>query len=843
MLSELIRDISKRIYSLFVVNTYAAGIQQKDGRYITKYIPVSAELIERMISSNGSMGCYQQGYKTGYIKWICLDFDCKDKNNPDLIKLYEEIICPVKKTLDQIGLRYLTEFSGRRGIHIWIVFNKIIKKEIGFAVLEEILKRSGMAVFESEKWGLDLFPATDSSRGNKVGKQVKFPLSCHQSGAMSFLFEGAFHFYENCGSEEFFTEQLDILNRYTPNEWESVIERLGIDAEFKQAYSFKFRQYKIFGCVKTTTDEVIEILSQINVFDSIFKRMKSGRALSKDWTVLLGTLAHCDEDGSILKALLEEFPNYDEKLTLSNIVKLRDSYYPATFGYLYQLYGMEKEEWLLPDETGLSYLLQKKGIDHSVRMSGKDKTFSELQGLYDVENTIRKEQKYLLDNDEAPDVHIWNLLHMYNNYDRMKLKNEIEQIESSGHYYCNDVSFRVFERIESEKKTRKMVSLSAHDRILTTHLALLFYRSFKMKHQIWSSSFSYIPALTSKNDIFFAWYSSWSFFIHQLKAVLEVPFFDEFSIFYIDLKGFYDHVDFVVISDYISKSIEETPRNILNGLIEINDSIMTKMNSGLRKGVPQGPAYARIIAEVFLGIVLDDIIQQYSNFVTIYRYVDDIVVLCKPGFDHKKLFSYTVKNLVSKGLPVNMDKSCCFGLIKNLSEKERRLILHSENFIYDLRNARDGHILLTYEKKDNLLKYVQSIESFDINLVGLFFGSETSDVAKRWCFTEHGSEIIKEKYGRGSNYKRFYQYLFSDNDLIREVIEKNWLEEMPLDSINFSNYISVLYISLQTNKIDMIGFGLLRDNHLVKIKNSEGISLEDKTVLDSLLRIELVPNK
>lgn len=36
MVDQIIQNIAQLEYSLFVVNTYAAGIQQNDGRYITK---------------------------------------------------------------------------------------------------------------------------------------------------------------------------------------------------------------------------------------------------------------------------------------------------------------------------------------------------------------------------------------------------------------------------------------------------------------------------------------------------------------------------------------------------------------------------------------------------------------------------------------------------------------------------------------------------------------------------------------------------------------------------------------------------------------------------------------
>ena len=114
-INQIIKDIANVEYSLWVVNTYAAGIQQPNGRYITKYFPMSTFVIENMLLRHGSMGCYQQGYKTNRIKWICFDFDCKDKRNPDVYGLYKKCVLPFTNMLDELEIKYLTEFSGRRG--------------------------------------------------------------------------------------------------------------------------------------------------------------------------------------------------------------------------------------------------------------------------------------------------------------------------------------------------------------------------------------------------------------------------------------------------------------------------------------------------------------------------------------------------------------------------------------------------------------------------------------------------------------------------------------------------------------------------------------------------------
>ena len=92
---------------------------------------------------------------------------------------YEEIIVPVTEFLNRKGIHYMTEFSGRRGIHVWVIFDQIIGKELGFRILNEILQNIPIEQHADFGWGLDKFPATDSKKNNKVGKQVKFPLSTH----------------------------------------------------------------------------------------------------------------------------------------------------------------------------------------------------------------------------------------------------------------------------------------------------------------------------------------------------------------------------------------------------------------------------------------------------------------------------------------------------------------------------------------------------------------------------------------------------------------------------------------------------------------------------------------
>ena len=113
---------------------------------------------------------------------------------------------------------------------------------------------------------------------------------------------------------------------------------------------------------------------------------------------------------------------------------------------------------------------------------------------------------------------------------------------------------------------------------------------------------------------------------------------------------------------------------------------MKQLQNGRRIGVPQGPAYARIIAEMFLDRLLEFACRRFdhSKFY-MYRYVDDIVFFCNPDFDGKVLFEELTGFLPSAGLPVNLEKSTSFGKISSLTDEEKSVLLHKDSFNYELK--------------------------------------------------------------------------------------------------------------------------------------------------------------
>ena len=103
----MLDELAQLLYNTFVVNRRAIAVQKSDGNYITQYTNVTKHDVYTMLKEEKSIGTYQQLYKSPYLKWICLDFDCRDKDNPNLEELYKDCIFPINKYLKTKQIKYL----------------------------------------------------------------------------------------------------------------------------------------------------------------------------------------------------------------------------------------------------------------------------------------------------------------------------------------------------------------------------------------------------------------------------------------------------------------------------------------------------------------------------------------------------------------------------------------------------------------------------------------------------------------------------------------------------------------------------------------------------------------
>lgn len=820
----MLKKIANKIFDLFVVNRNAMAVQLKDGNYVTKYVKVTENDIYCMLKEKKSIGSYQQLYKSPYVKWICFDFDCKSKENPNMEELYRSCTLPLNKLLIERNISFVNEFSGRRGIHTWVIFSDYIKKNEAFSILKKI-KQLANFEYNIELFGLDEFPATPNSRGNILGKQVKVPLSIHSKGKQSYLFVGEYK--EIKYDDNFYEKQLQILNSIKKNKSSEVIKNLQLK---KQQDNVSYERMFITESLECTSKQIVDILSTTKVYRQIFDRLFHGTALFKDWLVMLGTLGKMQSNKEILYDVFKYCPNFSEEETKRRIEQFGNIYYPATFNYLYNLYDLNIEKGINPNENGLQYLIRH--IDSQIVIHNFDE--NETNILKYSKYTLEKEIKYLFSNDEVPVVSIYlDLLHM-TSYDNKKIDNTIEQIMRGENIQIEPGEIFIFERIENKTKTRKMVSLNAYDRVLTSHMALKLFYGVNRKIR----SFSYNPNYLSKNDLFFHWYNSWGNYLDHIRRFLGIDLYESMNVITLDVYHFYDSIDFLGIYKLFDSYIDEKQKNILEKLISFNEKVMRNIN-GNRVGVPQGPAYARMIAETFLGILIENILDEMNiekDKIFVYRYVDDIIIFHDETINSEYIYDFFSKKFSMYGLTLNQEKSKIYGKIKELSDDQRNEIMRTNQFQYGLKISEYSYLLEDDYIKQKAARIIEKKGKFDISDISFFFSRYAEERAKIYFFNMYYKQIFACKFGRGSGYTLFYKFIFENEDLLEKCIQESLFDIIPKNSINFSCCLARIYYSVRNKEISFNLYEQLRRLYILEIKNSinEIERKEDRSIVLAL---------
>lgn len=820
----MLKEISQMLFDLFVINRKAIAVQASDGTYRTQYVTVTANDILCMLQEKKSLGTYQQLYKSPFLKWICLDFDCNDKSNPDLDCLYAACIKPINDFLSIKNINFINEFSGRRGIHIWILFDRLIEKNLAYEILEKILSYSSITI-NTDKYGLDKFPATANSKGNIIGKQVKIPLSMHKKGTQSYFFKGKF--LKKDDKSDFYEEQLTLLKSIKSNKIEDVLIALDI----KEKPQTFFKRLFVSEEIDIEASKVIDVLSQTLVYKQIFKRFLSGQAIQKDWFVLLGTFGQINNSSDFLLGILQYSPNYSPEETKEKIKKYGSKYFPATFDYLYKLYDIEREEFINPNETGLEYLLRILQIPITL----KEWNYNETIFLQTCSYTKEKEIKYLLSNDEVPVVSIFLDLSYFTKNDISQIDNFIKAISNGKIQEYNIKSFYSFKRIESDERIRTMVSLNAYDRVLTTHLALKL--AYNLSDKI--KSYSYNPNFLSQTDIFFHWFTSWGNYLDNIKRYIDLDLYDNVRVITIDIKHFYDSIDFLGITSILNENLNTEEKNIMQFLILYNEQLMRLCSvDESRKGVPQGPAYARIIAEIFLSCLIDKIKEEFKKqnaTIDIFRYVDDIIIFNNSEISDKAIYDRFSSIFAMYGLSLNVEKSRIHGKIKDLTTEEKDRITRKNQFQYELKESPYSYLF----SEEDIIAAVKNVilqkSYFDINDINYFFSKCMNKQAKKEFFYNCYTDVFNCNYGRGSTFTLFYDFVFDNPDILDFCLTKSALLTIPLNTINFSCFLASLYYALKECKISKSHQQIISDNFLKKIELTVVDSIEDKTIIESII--------
>ena len=163
---------AQQIFEIFIHRKDVFSTQQKTGAYFPTKRPITIKDIQRHLDGEITIGAYCLN-TDNTIKWACVDVDGDKTLTPEQNKTIE-----YPKSLIIYNLfpefKRLLEWSGRKGYHIWIFFNKPTLASYAQRLVLARLNRIGMGHHE-------VFPKQITLNENrKYGNLVKLPCAVHK---------------------------------------------------------------------------------------------------------------------------------------------------------------------------------------------------------------------------------------------------------------------------------------------------------------------------------------------------------------------------------------------------------------------------------------------------------------------------------------------------------------------------------------------------------------------------------------------------------------------------------------------------------------------------------------
>lgn len=800
-MDDLYEKISKLLFKRFVVNPSAVAIQHEDGRYVTLKTSITSDMIRMMLIGGYSLGTYQQQPYNDKLKWICFDFDVKKKtdNYQELIELKEKYIIPFTKSLKEKNISFITEFSGRRGFHIWIFFDQIISKNLAYTIINSLCQDIYDEINVDSKFNIDLFPKTKSGKiPNKYGLQVKLPLSKHKSsGTYSYFIKDIerFDFRKIYKLDKLFLEaQCDIIKGIDENDVTTLLKNCNISVNTKEEFVDYHKQFiNVNSNIKLA--DIKYVFCNEKALSMIWNGISLGVLNSFERILLVGIFSHMSCGEEILHEILKKQNNYNKIITQEMIRKYKKFMFPVTFKYLYQYYHLqncpEERKNIYIDDYIFDYL----GITvDKYELLSRDK-----KSINFIKDIVNKEINYFYYNDEVYNFEVLNDMKFFTYYDFSNIQDYINDVEKGIKDIPNIIEYYSYVRKENDKE-RILITLGAKERIITTALVNKLIRYCQEDYK----SYSYHLNLGIGGDVFYPWITSWNRYKNDVSQYFNIPFFEDYIFLKIDFKNYYNNIYLQSVFeqfDNIEKFIHRDEFiNIYRYLLNFNEKIMMKIYNNIQ-GVPQGPAYARVLVELTMDRLINQFFMQNGEFskLKMYRYVDDIFVF---GMDKIQMYDFLEKFcefFETRSLFLNRQKTKIYGRIKDLLPQDRLEFAEFKDFNYDifqLNNCSDD-IFDQEQFETDYLKFIYRKKEWDINDTNLIFSDKIDNAVKEKFYQQFNHQIITSELGRGSLFRKFYDYIFADSIKSKKFFENRMFDIVPEESINQANLICSLIMNFK----------------------------------------------
>ncbi|MTI71426.1 MAG: hypothetical protein FH751_14365 [Firmicutes bacterium] len=809
-MKELKKEISKKLNEFFVINRHVYAEQKSDGNYATIYKRFDALKIYNMIENKKSILAYME--KHGKIKWICFDFDIESKqiqsndSRDKIVNLLSNIFEQVKKLckyLKDKNIDYLLEFSGNRGFHVWIIFNDYISKQEGYEIITKILKN---IQFDSEILNLDKYPTT--SIKSRIGKGVKLPFSYHsKSNKYSYFLKNIEQvnisniFIDNL-DKDFLKEQLEVLLTYKKPKKLEILNKLNIeiDEDEKSESNLKVREIEYMGGLNL--EDILLNITKCSILNELLSNYPFHLS-HKTRLILVGLFNRIktedDKDAGkkLLFELFSRMQNFRPELTKKKLDNIK--YFPVTCNYLKEAYDNLGEGCNCCEKYCIKSPIELLDDIELVNYNLFEVSPSEVFALK------RAQIQYNYSNDEVPFNFILNniqetdeeyLTTIVNDY--INAKDEY----SLGRYY-NVIRYE-------KNKSREFVILNAQDNLITTALIKKLNEIYGMEFS--KNSYAYVfnhnLQTNNRNDVFKYYFRQWLMFRKEIEERITDEVLENYYIIKFDLKSFYDEIDIGILREKLIQGPVDNIKQILREMTEsdkkkyrtIINMLVSIVETVGSKGVPQGPAFARYLAEVYL-MQLDKFIEKHisDDFEFYFRYVDDIILIIENERKAEDI-GLKIREYISKlHLTINENKYL-FGQVKDMKNEFLEYLNENKYFIDSVN--KKAHIATNKQKRNSNKLLYKLVDGIDKEENLNFYFTHIKNNKRNNITDELKDYMFKLKEGRGSLFKNFFKFYFKNYDISEE--GDSFMELQGLAKTNFLNQLYISNKSITNKKLEWI---------------------------------------
>jgi len=847
-MKDIYLELSNKLFEVFYVDDKKYGRQQEDSTYKLVKERISPVTVEDMLKKQKSLLTYQELHIVGnaLIKWICIDLDINKKEidsnevNKENLKLVKEAANEVCEFLDSINVPYLLEFSGRRGFHIWIIFDRLITKENGFRFINFIISKV------NDKFNkiiiADKFPKTAyvNPKSKGVGFGIKLPLSQNKgNGKLSFflkkndLFEYDQDKWLSKPNHDFLVNQFNILSSLelvSLSQIQPYIDEYYSSIGIKK-FSEKFlitKKINSFLPDNIDLETILLSLRKCEHLDKILYDYEKGLS-GKERGVLVGLLGQLktkDDNDFGHKILMELFSNIQDfslEKTENNLNNLK-YFQPITCSNFGTCKSCEQCNLTSPIELIDDVELIDKP-SYSIR--NLDENLFE-----NLKNSI---YQYSLKNDEVP---LYPQLRKSSNLTLTEIEKNITSIYKGDYpYFFDSYSFKRNELT----KVRTLYNLDTTNNFISTYFTFVLNTIYYT--EISNNSYGYqFNGHLAQNNIFNNWFFNWAKFSREIEKVLFSEEYEDFFVLKLDIKSFYDKIDLKRLK---IKLYEEAPSNIKEKLNDLSDEDRIKYKhiinylidlsvktTNSEIGLPQGPAYARYLAELYLN-GLDTLIEK--TFITdqrrefYNRFVDDIFIFVESKERAHVLYSKIKEWLSINNLDLNSEKS----KVLNVKEYAESGDYHryKDNIKYDINFVNKNKNVLSEEEIQKAISDLEDLtnnEKFGLkDNLRFFYNQFKGDKRLNFLRTKLSKRLPFSNDGRGTLYMLFY------TDLLANFSDTFWCLAYEVDKIkglSLTHYLNTILLNEDLINDNLNSINILIENCIKKTDISDA----DKLLIASI---------